>query len=60
MDFAFASMEEDEVIVFTAEGPVVVEKPKPEVPPPCWDERPIDGARAMQEIRVLCGGHRRD
>lgn len=30
-------------------------KPPPEVPPPCWDNRPIDCDRAMEAVRAMCG-----
>lgn len=27
----------------------------PEVPPPVWDDRPIDADRAMAAVRAMCG-----
>jgi hypothetical protein len=30
--------------------------PPPEVPPPVWDQRPIDGARAMAAVRSMSRG----
>lgn len=27
----------------------------PEIPPPCWDTRPIDANRAMAATRAMCG-----
>lgn len=49
MDLSFVTIEDAE------EEP----EPGPEVPPPCWDERPIDGAKAMEAVRLACGGSRR-
>lgn len=28
----------------------------PEVPPPCWDARPVSADAAMKATRALCGG----
>lgn len=29
---------------------------QPEIPPPCWDQRPIDSEKAIQAVRAMCGG----
>ena len=42
---------------FSDEGMEVTEiAPPPEVPPPVWDQRPIDGARAMAAVRAMSRG----
>jgi hypothetical protein len=39
------------------EGMEVTEiAPPPEVPQPAWDQRPIDGARAMAAVRAMSRG----
>lgn len=30
--------------------------PPPEVPPPCWDGRPIDADRCHEATRAMCAG----
>ncbi len=55
MNLDTALIEPDETIYFTADGPVVVEKPKPEVCPECWNEKKPDGDRCMQAVRSMCG-----
>jgi hypothetical protein len=29
--------------------------PMPEIPPPVWDDRPIDSDRCMAAVRAMCG-----
>lgn len=31
-------------------------QPIPEIPPPCWDERPIDAQRCLDAMRAMCKG----
>jgi hypothetical protein len=43
---------EGDMTAWTVIEPV---KAVPEVPPPVWDDRPIDGARCMAATRAMCG-----
>lgn len=38
--------------------PDVIEpaEPIPEIPPECWNDRPISGVTCMEAVRSLCGG----
>lgn len=36
------------------DGVLVDVRPAPEVPPPVWDDRPIDPDRAMAAVRAMC------
>jgi hypothetical protein len=37
------------------DGLEVKEEPKPEIPPPIWDSRPIDPERCVAATKALCG-----
>jgi hypothetical protein len=41
---------------FDATTPDIEVTEGPEVPPPVWDDRPIDADRAMAAVRALSGG----
>lgn len=45
---------------YEADFMVTVEpaKPPPEIPPPCWDARPIDADRAIAAVRDMARGTR--
>lgn len=34
----------------------IVIKPRPQIPPPVWDTRPISPSDAMAAVRAMCGG----
>lgn len=36
-------------------GLSVKEEPKPEIPPPCWDDREISPSACVAATRALCG-----
>jgi hypothetical protein len=31
-------------------------KPIPEIPPECWNDRPIDAQRCLDAMRAMCKG----
>jgi len=41
--------------VTVVDGLSVKEEPKPEIPPPIWDSRPIDAERCVAATKALCG-----
>jgi hypothetical protein len=47
---------EEYVYSFTEDGMEVTEiEPSPEVPPPCWGQRPISGDACRAATKALCG-----
>jgi hypothetical protein len=46
---------EEEGWVTVVDGLSVKEEPKPEIPPPIWDSRPIDPERCVAATKALCG-----
>jgi len=45
---------EEEGWVTVVDGLSVKEEPKPEIPPPIWDSRPIDAEKCMAVVREFC------
>jgi hypothetical protein len=45
-------------VVFIEEDDCVICEPesKPEIPPECWNDRPISGEACMQAVRSMCKG----
>jgi hypothetical protein len=47
-------------VVFIEDGDYVICEPeaekKPEVPPECWNDRPISAEACMAAVRAMCKG----
>jgi hypothetical protein len=46
---------EGDMTAFACGGVIEPVMVLPEVHPPVWDDRPIDGARCMAATRAMCG-----
>lgn len=54
--FAWYHSEAKFALDLSAQAVAEPAKPEPEVPPPVWDDRPIDADRAMAAVLALSGG----